>query len=108
MIHVKFRKKQNKKKKTTYASVTYVPASHVDLPSGEKMLTRNSNELNQNKKTGARDPVWLAFSSRLWHASGRNHTRRARRVFYAQFSSRPLTDGSKDPNPISLAVPCGH
>lgn len=49
----------------------------------------------------------VAFSSRLWHASGRNRSRRPRRVFYAQFSSQPLTDGSRDSTPISLAVPCG-
>jgi len=49
----------------------------------------------------------VAFSSRLWHASGPNRSGQVRRVFYAQFSSRPLTDGSKDPSPISLAVPCG-
>ena len=47
-----------------------------------------------------------AFSSRLWHASGPNRSCAVRRVFYAQYSAQPLADGSRDPNPISLAVPC--
>ena len=48
----------------------------------------------------------VAFSSRLWHASGRNRTNASRRVFYAQYSTDPLVNGSKDRTPISLAVPC--
>lgn len=36
----------------------------------------------------------VVFSSRLWHCSGPNGTDRARRVFYAQFSEEPITDGA--------------
>jgi len=74
----------------------------VTAPSGD-----NSDAARGGVTITAAPGDVVAFSSRLWHASGPNRSGQVRRVFYAQFSSRPLTDGSKDPSPISLAVPCG-
>lgn len=36
----------------------------------------------------------VVFSSRLWHCSGPNGTDRVRRVFYAQYSEKPIGDGA--------------
>lgn len=36
----------------------------------------------------------MVFSSRLWHCSGPNATDVQRRVFYAQYSEQPITDGA--------------
>ncbi|KAG5185502.1 hypothetical protein JKP88DRAFT_268312 [Tribonema minus] len=45
----------------------------------------------------------VAFTSDLWHCSGPNVTRRARRAFYAQYSAAPIMAGG---SPLSFAVPC--
>lgn len=34
----------------------------------------------------------LVFSSKLWHCSGENQSEAVRRVYYAQFSKRPVVD----------------
>ena len=61
---------------------------------------------------GAGDAV--LFSSRLWHCSEPNRSEHDRRVYYAQYSRRPIGSGQgaacPSLSPLSLAVPTtpGH
>ncbi len=47
----------------------------------------------------------VAFSSLLWHRSSPNRSDRCRRVYYAQFSTVPITPSTNDPVPLAYAVP---
>ena len=46
----------------------------------------------------------VVFSSKLWHCSGPNTSKRSRRVFYAQFSALPIL-GKQSPFPLCFSVP---
>lgn len=61
----------------------------------------------------------VLFGYDLYHCSGRNLSDRHRRVFYAQYSQRPITatspgvaaakqPGHRQQTPLNFAVPCGQ